>query len=109
MRNSFFTQGLGLTFRRKMNDFAMIFPFETPRRIGITMFFVFFPIDLLLLDSKNKVVDLKENLKPFQNYWPKTNKSTTLIEFPKGYISKYNIKLNDEFTWNDGVLKQLKA
>ena len=73
------------------------------------MMFVFFSIDILFLNSENKVIDIKENLKPFQFYNSKTNKTKTFIELPKGYISKHKIKLNMEFVWNDGALKQLKA
>ena len=46
------------------------------------MFFVFFPIDVLFLDKNKKVVELKENFKPFSIYFPKNKaKLQKLNEF----------------------------
>lgn len=104
MRTSVFGQGMGLTFRKKMDDFAMIFPFKTPRRIGVTMIFVFFPIDLLFLGADNKIIELKENLRPFRNYWPKTKKATTLIELPKNTILKNKLKIGQKIDWTSSNL-----
>ncbi|MGE0793329.1 MAG: DUF192 domain-containing protein [Candidatus Woesearchaeota archaeon] len=103
IQNNIFTQATGLMFRKNMKDFAMIFPFKQYRKIGITMHFVFFPIDAIFLDNKGSIVDLKENLKPFLTYWSKI-KSSCLIELPKGYIKKFNLKVGSKLKWDKNEL-----
>jgi len=62
-------------------------------RFGIHTFGVKFPIDVLILDGKNKVVVIKENLKPNRFFlWnPIYGK---VIELPSRTIKKYAIKIN---------------
>ena len=107
IQNNLFKQGMGLTFRKKMNDFAMIFPFNKSVKIAVTMFFVFFPIDVIFLDEHNKVIELKENFKPFRNYYSQ-QKMKTFIELPENTIKKYKIKLNDSVSWSKNSLILIK-
>ena len=51
----------------------------------IHMLFVFFPIDVLFLDKKKRVVEIKKNLKPFTIYNSK-RKAQYVIELPAGRI-----------------------
>jgi uncharacterized protein len=62
-------------------------------RFGIHTFGVKFPIDVLILNYKNKVVSIKENLKPNRIFlWnPKYEK---VIELPQGTIKKNRLKIN---------------
>ncbi len=63
------------------------------------MFFVFFPIDILLLDADGVILDLKENLCPFRNYFfPK--KAFTFIELPRGFIKKFSLSRGDRIVWS---------
>ncbi len=83
--NSFFSQLKGLMFERKKNfDYALIFPLFTQSRASASIhcMFVFFPIDVIYLDNKKKVVDKKNSVKPF-----------TLFEMPSR-PAKYFIELN---------------
>lgn len=91
--DNFLRQGTGLTFRTRkaVEDKAWMFRFNKPRRVGITMFFVFFPIDIVFLDKNNLVVELKENLRPFRNYTSK-EKISSFIELKQGIIKKHSIK-----------------
>ncbi len=91
--DSFLRQGTGLTFRTKssVDNTAWIFRFKKPRRVSITMFFVFFPIDVIFLDKNNRIVELKENFRPFTNYTCK-NKIYSFIEVKKGIIKKYRLQ-----------------
>jgi len=77
-------QAKGLMFERKKNfDYALVFPFPRETRAGasIHMFFVFFPIAAVYLNSKMVVVDIAV-LKPFAlNYTPK-KPAAYLIEMP---------------------------
>lgn len=64
-------------------------------RFGIHTFFMKYPIDVIVLDSKNKIVQIKKNLKPntFFVWNPKYKK---IIELPN---KKYEIKVGDELSY----------
>lgn len=84
-------------FSKKANK-ALIFIFKKERRISLHSFFVFYPIDILFLDSKKKVVEIKENFLPFNIYIPK-KKSKFIIELPAGTIKKSGTKIRDTITF----------
>ena len=73
---SLWSQARGLMFRPKQN-LIMIFPKE--KEISLHMFFVFYPIDVLILDSTNKIVEIKRNFKPF-TFWKSTMKGKSVVE-----------------------------
>lgn len=73
---SVFSQALGLMFRKKQN-LVMVFPKE--RKISLHMFFVFYPIDVLVVDEKRRIVEIKRNLKPF-TVWDSTRKGKYVLE-----------------------------
>lgn len=60
-------------------------------RFGIHTFGMKFPIDVLILDAENKVVSIKDSMKPNQIFFwsPKYNK---VVELPAGMIQKHKIK-----------------
>jgi uncharacterized protein len=61
---------------------------------GIHTFGLKFPIDVLILNNENKIVSMKENLRPNRIFlWnPKYEK---VIELPQGTIRKKRIRIND--------------
>lgn len=64
-------------------------------RFGIHTFGVRFGIDVLILDSKYKVVVLKKSLNPNSLFlW--NPKYSTVVELPEGSIEKSKTKLGDE-------------
>ncbi len=73
---TFFSQLRGLMFCRK-NNLVMVFP--TERNISLHMWFVFFPIDVLVLDAKRKIVDIKKNFMPF-TFWSSSKKGKYVVE-----------------------------
>ena len=73
----------GLMFTSKKTDFGMVFPYTYEKIISLHMFFVFYPIDVLFLDLKGKVVDIKRGFRPFTLYTPSVAAST-IIELPEG-------------------------
>ena len=75
----------------KKNPHAIFFK----TRFGIHTFGMQFPIDVLILDSKNNVVKCKENFKPNRLFlWnPKYN---GVLELPEGTIKTKKIKINDK-------------
>ncbi|MGV8141156.1 MAG: DUF192 domain-containing protein [Candidatus Woesearchaeota archaeon] len=88
-----FKKGIGLMFRSRnaVKDTAWLFRFKRQRKIDVTMIFVFFPIDLVFLDENNSIVELKENLRPFNNYFPK-KESCSLMELECGSIKKHHLQ-----------------
>lgn len=98
--NTFFKRAKGLMFSLQKNfNYALIFDLQRSTVVGasIHMFFVFFPINIIYLNEKKEVVDIKKNLKPFQIY--NTSKKTRyIIELPIDLdIKKVNIK--DKISW----------
>jgi uncharacterized membrane protein (UPF0127 family) len=96
--DTFFKKATGLMFKSRtaVNDAAWVFIIDEyiPRRVSITMSFVFFPIDVVFLDAKKRVIGLKKCLKPWQLYTPK-DKCCFFIELANGMISSKNIAIND--------------
>jgi uncharacterized protein len=82
--------GLMFTSRKAVKDAAWLFPFRKPQRVAVTMIFVFYPIDLIFLDKNNKIIELKKNFRPFENYTSK-EKISSFLEMEMGTIKKYNI------------------
>jgi hypothetical protein len=84
---SLWSQARGLMFRKKQN-LIMIFPEE--RKISLHNFFVFYPIDVIVLDKNKKVVEIKEKFMPF-TFWSSSKKGKYLIELG----NKVKIKIGD--------------
>jgi uncharacterized protein len=89
---SYFSKALGLMFAMKPKN--LVFFFKQEKIIPLHMFFVFFSIDVLFLDKNKKVVDIKENFRPFMCYTPKA-KAMYVIELPKDTVKKSKTEIND--------------
>lgn len=89
--DTFFKRFRGLQLRRKPleSEGIWLIPCDS-----IHMFFMFFSIDTLFLDKNNKIVYLKENVKPWTVIGPKKN-AYSVIEIPAGSITKYGIQVGD--------------
>lgn len=93
-RMNFFSKSVGLMFSKK--DFIpLIFVFEKEKIVPLHMLFVFFQIDVLFLNSEKRVVEIKENFKPFTFYAPK-NKAKYIMELPINCIKRNKIRINDK-------------
>ncbi len=68
---SFLAKTVGLMFHKK-SDAAYIFVFDKPKNLAIHTFFVFFPIYIMLLDKRKKILCIK-HLKPFKVFYPNSN------------------------------------
>src|SRR3989344_493052 len=88
--NTIFSRFKGLMFEKKEKfNYALVFELQEETKIGasIHMMFVFFPIDVVYLNSKKIVVD-KETVFPWQlNYTPR-KAAKYFIELPKGMGDK---------------------
>ena len=81
--NSFFSQARGLMFRQKHN---LIMTFNKEIKVSLHMFFVFYPIDVLILNKNKDIVEIKRHFKPF-TFWNSKEKGKYVVElaFPADY------------------------
>ena len=77
--------------KNSCKDRAFLFHLNQKRKYSITMWFVFFAIDIILLDEQFKVIAIKKNLKPFTYYNPKL-RFKYMIEI---LSANRNIKVDD--------------
>ena len=91
--DSFIMKGTGLMFRPRnaIINTAWLFRFRKPRKVSVTMMFVFFPIDLVFLDDRNTILELKSDLAPFSGY-DSREKTSAFVELERGTIKKYRLK-----------------
>lgn len=91
---TFFQRMRGLMFRRKTRH-ALIFVLDCEARLdaAIHMFFVFFSIDVVFMDSGWKIVDIKRNIKPFTPMVVPEKAAKYIVELPAGMAK--NLKIND--------------
>jgi uncharacterized membrane protein (UPF0127 family) len=91
--DTFLSKGRGLMFRRAIGeDEAFVFA-ESRESIGLTsihMFFVFFPIAVLWLDTERKVVD-KVLARPFRPYYAPQRPAQYFIEGHPNILDKVRI------------------
>lgn len=92
-----FSKVRGLMFTKRLKE-ALIFIFGKESLQHIHMFFVWYPIDVLWLDKNKRVVQLKENLKPFKIILAK-NPAKYIIELENGTIKKSKTKINDTISF----------
>lgn len=86
---SIFSKALGVMFKNNINNEAYVFHFNKSQIISIHMFFVFFPIDVILLDENKKIIE-KKTLNPWQLFTSK-NICKYVIEISPNN----NLKIND--------------
>lgn len=81
-------KSIGLIGARKVS------PIFFNTRFGIHTFGLRFPIDVLILDSKNRVLKIKEHLQINRLFfWPIYY--SKVIELPNGYIANHQIKVGN--------------
>ncbi|MBI2655550.1 DUF192 domain-containing protein, partial [Candidatus Woesearchaeota archaeon] len=84
--DSILSKSMGLMFSLKQKN-ALIFKFNKEQIISLHMLFVFYPIDVIFLDKRKIVVDLKKNFGPF-SFYSSRRKSMYAVELPNGTIRK---------------------
>ncbi len=91
-----FSQGLGLMFSGKRN---LVMVFDKPRKISLHNCFVFFPIDVLVLDVEKRIVEIKRNFRPF-TFWNSIHEGKYVVElgfssdYKEGDVLEFNHKLH---------------
>ena len=66
----------GLMFRKKQN---VIMVFDKEQKISLHNFFVFYPIDVLVVNKNMEIVEIKRQFKPF-SFWNPAKKGKYVIE-----------------------------
>lgn len=84
---SFFSRLKGFMFTRKTIDYGLLFD----KCSSIHTFFMFQPIDVILLDKNNNIVKTYRSLKPNKIILPKKNVKKVL-ELPINTIEHINTK-----------------
>jgi uncharacterized protein len=90
--SSILSRAIGLMFSRPSNS-AMILKFGSDVPVALHCFFVFYPIDVVLVNSHLKVVDLT-TMNPFSKFISK-KKAKYVVELPIGTIRKTKTSLGD--------------
>ena len=93
---SLFSRIKGLMFARHPKALIMAFPKE--QKVGIHMMFVFFPIDALWLDLEQKVVAVREELKPWTTAAP-SEEAKYVVELPSGAVKASGTCIGDRLAW----------
>ncbi len=96
-QRNFFELSRGLMFRKDIlgSNEAYVFVLNRERKAAITMLFVFFPIDVIWLNSELRVIDVKERVKPFSFYIPHKGEARYFIKMPLNSVKKYKIKVGN--------------
>jgi len=81
-----FLRALGLRYSLKPKPVVLVSPSESVSGCAIDMFFVFFSIDVLWLDSRYEVVDLRRNVKPFSFPIKPKVPAKYVVEIPPGLV-----------------------
>ena len=85
------SRSLGLMFSKPKEE-ALILRSDKEEFINLHTIFVFYPIDVLVLDQDKKIIEIKNNFKPF-TFWNSQRKGKYLVEIP----SPTNHNLGDRF------------
>jgi uncharacterized membrane protein (UPF0127 family) len=85
-------------FRKDISESneAYIFVLDRERKAAITMYFVFFSIDVAWLNPEFEVIDTKEKVKSFSFYTGHKGKAKYFVEMPLDSIRKHDIKIGDK-------------
>lgn len=80
--DSFLSRARGMMFRRSFPEGeALVFEFQSERRVGIHMLFVAFSLDVVFLDGDGIVVSVR-TLRPWIGY--ASERAATAVELPAG-------------------------
>ncbi|HDI13002.1 MAG TPA: DUF192 domain-containing protein [Hadesarchaea archaeon] len=92
LADTFWKKFRGLMFRRSFpRGNAILFKFGRSGRHSVHTFCVRFPIDLVYLDHKFSVVEVRAGLRPWRFYRPKSA-SRYLLELPAGTVTRKKIR-----------------
>lgn len=100
VRKNFLEKAIGLMFKRKLGkNEGMLFVFEKECFPSFWTFGMLFPIDIIWLDEKMRVVYIEENLKPFRfwKFYKPKRASRYVLEVNSDFVKENKIKTGDKF------------
>ncbi|MFP4112171.1 MAG: DUF192 domain-containing protein [Candidatus Woesearchaeota archaeon] len=97
--DTFFKRMMGLMFTLPRIDEGLIFTFPKTMEASLHMFFVFYPIDILWLDEKKNVVDLRTNAIPFTPLIIPKKKAKYVIELPAYSIDYSETEIGNKISF----------
>jgi hypothetical protein len=103
--NSLLSRAKGMMFSQRSKDKALILSFPAEQKIELHMFFVFFPIDVMFLNERKRVVELKKKFLPFTTY-SSSKKTKYAVELPQGTIEKTRTRIGDRIEFFDVVKRK---
>jgi uncharacterized protein len=100
LADSFFKRLKGLMFRKDpiKNEGLWIVPCN-----AVHMFFMKFPLDIVLLSERNEVIGLHHCLQPWKMTKPVKNAYSTL-ELPAGSAEKLGIRIGSVIQFKNGMI-----
>ncbi len=93
----------GMMFRPNIKENqAMLFAYESPRKMYFWMKNMLIPLDILFFDKNKKLVEIKKNVPPCltsdcPTYPTQLNNSQFVLEIKSGLADSLNIKVGDHF------------
>ncbi len=88
---SMWQKAAGLMFSKQKD---ILFIEDKEKKIPLHMYFVFYPIDVLYLNKKKRVTEIKEYFQPFTFYNPK-NKAQYVLELKAGTVKRTKTEITD--------------
>ena len=93
-------QIIGLMFRKSVPEsYAMVFSMKRDNREGIHMLFMRFPIDIVFLDQDKRIIDIRQNLKPWTGMAFSRKPFRYAIELPAGAVARASLKEGERLSW----------
>jgi len=92
----------GLTTHRTLSpDAGMLFIFPEENTYGIWMKDMLFPIDIIWVSEKKRVVDIETNVSPetYPDIFRPSIPARYAIEVPAGFVTRHNISINNTVRW----------
>lgn len=93
----------GLSDRKNLGDYdGMLFVFGSPKRAGIVMRDMRFPLDIIWIGSDLRIVDMVQNVQPETGdseedltvYYPRTE-VPFVLEVPAGFVQSTGLRIGD--------------
>jgi len=107
---SFWKKTIGLMFRKEIGDNGcLLMEFTREGFHSIWMLGMRFPIDIIFLDEKKKVVGLFEGVKPLGmhpatwNVYGPSKPAKWIVELNRGKISKTKTDIGDELSFGGTI------
>lgn len=82
-------------------DAGMLFVFPEENTYGIWMKDMSFPIDIIWVSEKKRVIDVETNISPdtYPEVFRPDVPAQYVVEVPAGFVALHNISVNNKISW----------